>query len=470
MKRTLTLVLIAASLLCACSRQAGPPMFWTWLEDLPQIDMEVAFSHMEEAGIDAVMLHAASEEDYVKDIEIARRHGVAVYAWVWTLNPPRQERAGMLEAHPDWFSVNREGRSLSEFKAYVNSYKFLCPALPEVREYLREKVEGICSIDGIEGICLDYCRLVDCVLPISLSYNYNLRQDTEVFPEYDFGYHPAMIEKFKAANGYDPRDGEDPSRDSLWCAFRCNEVTEVANMMAEVAHSHGKTVSASPFAAAGLARFMVFQDWGKWDLDYVFPMAYTDFYTMDPSFAYDATVDNNRSRGKGTVLGAGLDTELGGDPANIFGKMDEAFRAGAQMISLYTIEGLDSEELRCKFKVYSDSLRAVRDSNGGVVPFTPSEAPCMDPLKNGGLMAVVRNNLRRLAAGEPVHIKSVNGMVPWDQEKEYPELSLGEMTLKKQTDRLMIYSVGDLSSGKEYDIYFITYGNVISGWDIRPEE
>ena len=92
MKRTLTLVLIAASLLCACSRQAGPPMFWTWLEDLPQIDMEAAFSHMEEAGIDAVMLHAASEEDYVKDIEIARRHGVAVYAWVWTLNPPRQEK------------------------------------------------------------------------------------------------------------------------------------------------------------------------------------------------------------------------------------------------------------------------------------------------------------------------------------------------------------------------------------------
>ena len=94
-------------------------MFWTWLEDLPDVDMEEAFANMEEAGIEAVMLHAASVEDYKKDIEIAKRHGVKVYAWLWTLNPPRQDRAQMLEAHPDWFDVNRNGESLVDHKAYV---------------------------------------------------------------------------------------------------------------------------------------------------------------------------------------------------------------------------------------------------------------------------------------------------------------------------------------------------------------
>ena len=35
---------------------------------------------------------------------------------------------------------------------------------------------------------------------------------------------------------------------------------------------------------------MVFQRFHDWDLDYVFPMVYTDFYTQDTQFAYDATV------------------------------------------------------------------------------------------------------------------------------------------------------------------------------------
>ena len=215
-----SLLVLLSAVSCTEKKAVEYPMFWTWLEDLPDIDMESAFTHMEEAGLDAVMLHAASAEDYRKDVEIARRHGITVYAWVWTLNPPRQERPQMLEQHPDWFSVNRKGDSVVDYKAYVNSYKFLCPALPEVRDYLVQKVKDICAIDGVEGICLDYCRLIDGVLPISLAYNYGLFQDGEVFPEYDFGYHPAMLEKFQARYGYDPREKEDPTRDDTWNQFR----------------------------------------------------------------------------------------------------------------------------------------------------------------------------------------------------------------------------------------------------------
>ncbi len=471
MKHTIKALALAvtAVVFLSCGKKTETyPMFWTWLEDLPDIDMESAFTHMEEAGLDAVMLHAASIEDYEKDVEIARRHGIKVYAWVWTLNPPRQERAQMLEEHPDWFSVNRLGQSVVDFKAYVNSYKFLCPALPEVREYLRDKVQAICDVDGVEGICLDYCRLIDCVLPISLAYNYKLTQDTEVFPEYDFGYHPAMIEKFMQQYGYDPRELDDPSRDGNWREFRCEQVTEVANIMCDVAHKAGKKVTASPFAAIGLDKFMVYQDFAKWDLDMVHPMAYTDFYTMDASFAYDATLSNYLGKGGKTTLMCGVDTELGGDPEDIFDKMDAAFRAGAQGISLYTIEGLDPAGLRARFKLYADSLRAVRAA--GKLPEAPAVAPSLDPFENPTLMAVIERNMQRMIANGAIHERSVNGMIKDDLSVTYPALELGEYELVFENDRLRTYRVTDAASGKTLDLLLIVYGDIISGWDLRLVE
>lgn len=440
-------------------------MFWTWLEDLPGIDMETAFTHMEEAGLDAVMLHAASVDDYRKDVEIARRHGITVYAWVWTLNPPRQERPQMIADHPDWFSVGRNGLSTAQQKVYVNSYKFLCPALPPVRDYLVRKVDEICAVEGIEGICLDYCRLVDCVLPVSLAYNYGLFQDGEVFPEYDFGYHPAMLAAFQAKYGYDPREQEDPSRDETWRQFRCDQVTEVANLLCDTAHKRGKTVTASPFSAAGVARFMVFQDWGKWDLDLVHPMAYTDFYTMDPSFAYDATLSNQLAKGEKTTLMCGVDTELGGDPEHIFEKMDAAFRAGARGISLYTIEGLASADLRRRFKVYADSLRTLRAD--GRLPEPPGILPSTDPFANQGLTTVIERSIQRLVAGQPIHEHSVNGMVADDPSVTYPALDLSHYELVRENDRIRVYEVTDNASGRRFEVLFILYGDVISGWDVR---
>lgn len=466
MKKTLVIIAaLVAAISCRPKAEDEYPMFWTWLEDIPSVNVEAAFAHMEEAGLDAVMLHAASVEDYVKDVELAKKHGIKVYAWVWTLNPPRQERPTMLQEHPDWFSVNRNGESVADVKAYVNSYKFLCPALPEVREYLARKVEEICAIDGVEGICLDYCRLIDCVLPVSLAYNYNLRQDTEVWAEYDYGYHPAMIEKFVKEYGYDPRELQDPSRDEKWCAFRSAQITEVANIMCEVAHKAGKKVTASPFAAAGLANFMVFQDWPKWNLDMVHPMAYTDFYTMDPSFARDATLSNIKAAGPEVTVMCGVDTELGGDPEFIFDKMDAAFGAGAKGISLYTIEGLNSESLRARFKVYADSLRTLRAE--GKLPVAPGTAPSVNPFENGSLMAVIERNMQRVIAGEAIHEKSVNGMIPDNPERVYPALDLSEYKLTKETDRLKVYEVTDRASGKTLQVYFVLYGNLISGWDIR---
>lgn len=446
------------------------PMFWTWLEDLPDVDMEASFKAMHEAGIDGVMLHAVTKEDYLRDIAIAKKYGITVYAWLWTLNPPRQDRPRMLKEHPEWFDVNRNGQSLADFKAYVSSYKFMCPVLPEVRENLVERVKWLCEIDGIEGICLDYCRLVDVVLPISLSYNYKITQDGEVFPQWDFGYHPAMIEEFQKEFGYDPRDQEDPSRDPKWQKFRCDKISECANLMAETIRSYGKVVTASPFATPKVASFMVAQNIGDWDLDIVFPMLYTAFYTQEAGYAYEGTIENNRDKNPKTVLGAGLDTELGDNPEEIFAKMDNAFKAGAQAVSLYTVAGLNTPELRARFKEYADSLRAVRAANGGKVPYTKVETVDLDPFNHAGIMANVERSMQRLAAGEAIHEFSDNGMVKDDPSKVYPALDLTEYELVTDNDRIKKYRVTDKASSTKFDVIFIVYGEVISGWDVRVAE
>ena len=475
MKKYLIIMLAIVSLAVACKEAPKEeavtyPMFWTWLEDLPGVDMEASFKAMHEAGIDGVMLHAVTEEDYLRDIAIAKKYGITVYAWIWTLNPPRQDRPRMLQEHPEWFDVNRNGQSLADHKAYVNSYKFMCPVLPEVRENMVNRVKRLCEIDGIDGVCLDYCRLVDVVLPVSLSYNYNITQDGEVFPQWDFGYHPAMIDEFKKEFGYDPRDVEDPSRDPKWQKFRCDKISECANLLAETIRSYGKVVTASPFATPKVASFMVAQNIGDWDLDIVFPMLYTAFYTQEAGYAYDGTIENNRDKNPKTVLGVGLDTELGDNPEDIFEKMDNAFKVGAQAVSLYTIAGLNTPELRARFKEYADSLRAVRAANGGKVPYTKVETVDLNPFNHAGIMANVERSMQRLAAGEAIHEFSVNGMTEDDPSKVYPALDLTEYELIVDNDRIKKYRVTDKASSTKFDVIFIVYGEVISGWDVRVAE
>ena len=475
MKKYLIIMLAVVSLAVACKEAPKEeavtyPMFWTWLEDLPGVDMEASFKAMHEAGIDGVMLHAVTEEDYLRDIAIAKKYGITVYAWIWTLNPPRQDRPRMLQEHPEWFDVNRNGQSLADHKAYVNSYKFMCPVLPEVRENMVNRVKRLCEIDGIDGVCLDYCRLVDVVLPVSLSYNYNITQDGEVFPQWDFGYHPAMIDEFKKEFGYDPRDVEDPSRDPKWQKFRCDKISECANLLAETIRSYGKVVTASPFATPKVASFMVAQNIGDWDLDIVFPMLYTAFYTQEAGYAYDGTIENNRDKNPKTVLGVGLDTELGDNPEDIFEKMDNAFKVGAQAVSLYTIAGLNTPELRARFKEYADSLRAVRSANGGKVPYTKVETVDLNPFNHAGIMANVERSMQRLAAGEAIHEFSVNGMTKDDPSKVYPALDLTEYELVVDNDRIKKYRVTDKASSTKFDVIFIVYGEVISGWDVRVAE
>ena len=426
------------------------PMFWTWSGYGDAVKFDSVCQEMNTVGIDGVMLNAPSVEAYKEAIPIAHKHGIEVYAWLWTINL-EHDRDKVMKEHPEWLSVNRNGKSLADTTAYVDYYKFLCPALPEVRDFIKGKIKAYCEIDGLNGIAIDYHRFVDAVLPTTLWPHYGIVQDRE-YPAWDYGYHPAMIQKFKEIHGYDPREQEDPSLDVKWRQFRCDQVTEVANMIAEVVHSYGKTMAASPFPTPKMASRMVRQDWSKWNLDIVFPMVYHTFYTEDVSFISDCTIENARDKNEMTTLYCGMTST---DGPEMFDCMDAALNNGAQGISIFTVHGLRSPEVKKQFRAYADSVRAVRKANGGVIKAIYPKAANADPFANKGIMKRIQKRMQELIKAETA------------KEVAFADMSLGEYKEVDAYDATRCYQVVEKTSNLTFDVTFYLYGDVVSGWDVK---
>ena len=452
MKRSLLLMLVAVSMACgfvSCQKPAESqvkekPMFCTWYTYTEKEDFDSICRSFSELGIDGIVLKAGTAENYRKTVPVAKKHGLTVYAWVWTLNNPI-----IAAEHPEWLSVNRDGYSIADSMAYVPYYKFLSPIIPEARQEICKQIDEISKVEGIEAISIDYHRLVDVVLPTTLWPNYGIVQDRE-YPQWDYGYHPEMIKAFKEKHGYDPREQEDPSKDEKWLKFRCDMVSEVANLVAETVHANGLLMAASPFPTPKMSARMVRQYWGDWNLDIVFPMVYHNFYTEDASFVADCTIENARDKKETTTLYAGL---WGSNNNELFESMDAAFNNGAQGVSFYTAEYIVDPEIRKQFKAYADSVRAVRKANGGVMKATYPTVADPDPFKHEGVMKLIESRMQKLIA----EAKGTEELAP---------LALSEYTLKEEHDVTKRYEITDANSKKTFDVYFYFYGDILSGWNV----
>jgi len=506
-----SIVVFIALLIVSCSeKKPDYHMFWTWYNYHPNPDrpanLDSVFEVMQETGLDGVILNARSPEAYREAIPIANKYGLEVYAWWWGLNL-EHDRDSILKEHPDWFSVNRLGQSLVDTKAYVDYYKFLCPALPEVREYLKGKIKDLCEIEGLNAIVIDYTRFVDVILPTTLWPRYGIVQDRE-YPEWDYGYHPFLIDKFKKKYGYDPRELEDPSTDEAWLQFRCDQVTELVNELAEVVHSYGKKMSASPFPTPAMSRRMVRQDWGKWNLDIVFPMIYLNFYTGDVSFISDCTIENAKTKNAMTTLYAGL-TALNGP--EMFESMDAALNNGAEGIALFTVSSLRDPQVRAQFKAYADSVRAARAKSKvnpyatGITevdtnPFNKTvimgyvntriaaylsiaKAASSPAIKNTDwttVQSLTRNPLQAFTAEDYVSRLKAAAIPPRGRPELQPvvdalvnafpvEINLGEYKLDHEFGTTKYYTVTEQNSGVVFNVDFYLYGDLVSGWNVEPQ-
>jgi hypothetical protein len=320
-----------------------------------------------------------------------------------------------------------------------------------------------------------------------------------------------MIKLFEEEYGYDPRELEDPSTDDTWLQFRCDQITEVANEIAEVVHSYGKVMAASPFPTPAMSRKMVRQDWGKWNLDIVFPMVYHNFYTGDLSFISDCMIEDTRDKNAMTTLYCGMTAS---NSPLMFDCMDSAFNNGAEGISIFTVNGLRSPEIRKQFKAYADSARAARAVSHETQQVASPKIVNTDPFENKGIMSAV--NMHMVAHLSMANASRLPELEQGDQEamellfknalrgntaeayignlenaprrnpalqaaakalrdqfmedNNTADLNLGEFELVDAYGATKCYQVTEQNTQVVFDVTFYFYGGIISGWSVEPEQ
>src|SRR5690606_34925162 len=195
---------------------------WVWVrpnKEDAEDTLRKRYNAYEKAGIKGIFF----EEDSERHFRIAKSQGLEAHRWMWTMN--RGEKS-LLEAHPEWYAVNRKGESCADKPPYVDYYRWLCPSKTEVQTYLKNEVKRILEKDYVDGIHLDYVRFCDVILPVNLWDNYNIEQTKEL-PEYDFCYCETCRNKFQVWRGKDPLSLEFPQESLSWRLFRYNAITNV---------------------------------------------------------------------------------------------------------------------------------------------------------------------------------------------------------------------------------------------------
>jgi len=309
---------------------------WVWInpnaEDREE-ELAKKYKRFYNAGIRGIFFEADSE----KHFRIAKAQKLEAHRWMWTMN--RGEKA-LLQAHPEWYAVNRKGESCADKPPYVNYYRWLCPSREEVQQYLQNDVRTILSKDYVDGIHLDYVRFCDVILPVNLWDNYHIEQTKEL-PEYDYCYCDVCRTKFKEWRDVSIDEMKYPEASLSWQLFRYNAINNIVNKLAVVAQEKKKAITAAVFPTPEVARRIVRQDWTNWNLTGVCPMIYHGFYKEGIRWIGDAVMEGVHFLNGKFPLYAGLylpdfknDTELqqgivyalnnGASGISFFGEVNES--------------------------------------------------------------------------------------------------------------------------------------------------
>ncbi|UGU17382.1 hypothetical protein LS482_05795 [Sinomicrobium kalidii] len=255
--------------------------YWTWITADPERtddSYQEEFAKYKDNGLDAVLINTNTDPELLGRLTpLARKAGLEVHAWLMAMNRPGDSVALQ---HPDWYAVSREGKSCFDHRPYVDYYQWLCPTRKASRNHVLGLVEGLAKVEGVASVHLDYIRFSDIFLPIGLLPKYDLEQEEEL-PEFDFCYCDVCVAEFEKIHHKNPREMENPALDIEWKQFRLNKIRAVVNDAYEIAHKHGKILTAAVFPYPEMADHMVRQRWDKWDIDVVLPMIYHNFYNEE---------------------------------------------------------------------------------------------------------------------------------------------------------------------------------------------
>ena len=321
---------------------------WIWMHPRADEGTEAwkrQFGQYRRAGIEGVLalVHNGAQALYgnhrhsvaapvLEDLlPLALAEGLALHAWLVAL---RCNAPAVQEAHPEWFSVSRQGKSSLDAPPYILSYQWLCPSRPEVVAYVEQNVAELAAYTELKGIHLDYIRHPDVILPEALQPKYDLVQDRE-YAQFDFCYCPVCREAFRGREGVDPLELDDASAHAAWRAYRYDSVRHVVDTAARVARASSKALSAAVFATPELARTYVRQDWPSWDLDAAFPMIYHQYYAKPAMWIETATREGVAEIGGRFPLYSGL--FIGAiEPEDLPHAVERAAGAGAAGVCLFS--------------------------------------------------------------------------------------------------------------------------------------
>jgi hypothetical protein len=314
------------------TKMHASPRFWVWMHPHPKYSnakWDSVFVELKDLGIQGVLMGANTEE-LKRCIPIAAKYQIEIHAWIWTLN--------RRDAPKEYLSVNAEGKSLAEQKAYVDYYQFMSPILPEVHDFVKLKIAQLERIDGLAGIHLDYVRYVDVFLPKGLLPKYHITQDS-VMPQYDYGYHPKMLEAFKLKYGSSPLEIPNFANNAKWQQFRMDQITKLVNSISEDSWSKEVELSAAVFPDPKMSRRMVRQDWAKWNLDFYFPMVYNGFYNAG-TYWIEQRMKVSRELLPNARIICGLYLPHCKTKEQLLESMKAAFAGGASGIAFFDYRGL----------------------------------------------------------------------------------------------------------------------------------
>ncbi|MEI6457100.1 MAG: family 10 glycosylhydrolase, partial [bacterium] len=310
---------------------------WLWMGGHPSWSDEKwdsVLSEFNSAGITGILTQAdPATLEWI--IPIAGEHGIVVEKWFVAM---MNNDADLIKDHPDWFVVNREGRSSISDPAYVGYYRFLCPSNPEVLQYLKISLDAYLKISGLRGIHLDYIRYPDVILPEGLWSHYGIIQDKE-YPQYDYCYCETCREKFRSLSGMDPLVMDHPDSNNSWRQFRYDEVTSLVRELAGYCHAQGKKLSAAVFPGPAIAKQLVRQEWDKWPLDEAMPMLYQNFYLGSLDWIRVETAEGVRSLDPAVPLYSGLYIPSL-TPRDLQTAIRKSIDGGAAGISLFNYESM----------------------------------------------------------------------------------------------------------------------------------
>lgn len=363
MKKIIPLILFTLCMLPATAQ----PRLYAWMgwdnKYSDAKELQNTLKELRKHGVDGICFNAGFNIDRITIAsKAAKKAGLEYHAWI-----PTMTQAG---CDSTWYTVNRLGESAYDKPVYVSYYTTIDPHNPEVCEFLIKRYQEVAEIPTVDYVQLDYIRYADVILSEGLWEKYNLVMNGE-YPKADYCYCDDCVADFKAKTGIDIKCYTDPSKVKEWAQFRCDNVTNLVNKLVAAVHEKGKKISADVFPGPNsYARWMVRQEWNKWNIDAFFPMNYNDFYMQPASWVGKITAEEVESiKGGNVPIYSGLfickdwqhkdkiiDPENSGLlPSEIAEAVKSSLDAGAAGVSIFTPDSMTPEHWEALEKVLKEA-------------------------------------------------------------------------------------------------------------------